>query len=82
MSNVLLVFICVIGGFGIGALLTMLIMRNSFKSKIFDCDMSNNGPREEINEMENALVLIGNGEILKREMVALAKKALKERPPF
>jgi len=78
MSNVLLVFICVIGGFGIGALLTMFKLKTVRNRAVFNAKWENGELRGKLNKFENALVLIRRDELLKREIIALAEKTLRE----
>ena len=78
MNNVLLVFICIIGGFGIGSLFTMLKMRTKLSRMSFDHGWQITDMGNRLNDYENALIAISEGEILKREMEALAKKVLRE----
>ena len=44
----------------------------------FDLNWQQKDLKNKYNEMENALILISEGDLLKREMVAVAQKVLDE----
>ena len=44
----------------------------------FDLNWQHKDLKNKYNEMENALILISEGDLLKREMVAVAQKVLDE----
>jgi len=80
--NVLVLAICIIVSFGVGALLTLWKMKTKLSRMSFDHGWQITDMGNRLNEFENALILIGKGELLKREMVVLARKALCDDRPM